>query len=75
MGIELPHIIQDFVDSSNRHDVQSILSCFSDDAVVRDEGGTLRGQNAIKRLDYENNREIQIPVQSGAAFVRPSDLN
>ena len=47
MAIELPHIIQRYVDSSNRHDVPSILSCFSGDAVVHDEGATLHGKKAI----------------------------
>ena len=48
MAITLPHIIKEYVDSSNRHDVQSILSGFSDDAVVRDEGKTLHGKKAIE---------------------------
>jgi ketosteroid isomerase-like protein len=48
MAIKLPHIIQNYVDSTNRHDVQSILSCFSDNAVVRDEGKTLHGKKAIQ---------------------------
>jgi ketosteroid isomerase-like protein len=48
MAIKLLHIVQRYVDSSNQHDVQSILSCFSDDAVVRDEGETLRGKKAIE---------------------------
>jgi ketosteroid isomerase-like protein len=48
MAIKLPHIIQTYVDSSNRHDAQSILSCFSDNAVVRDEGETLNGKTAIE---------------------------
>jgi ketosteroid isomerase-like protein len=48
MTAELPRIIQSYFDSSNRHAVQSILSSFSDDAVVRDEGKTLHGQSAIE---------------------------
>jgi ketosteroid isomerase-like protein len=48
MTIKLPHIIQSYVDSSNQHDVQSILSCFSDDAVVHDDAETLHGRKAIK---------------------------
>ena len=48
MAITLPQIIQKYVDSSNRHDVQSILSCFSDDAVVHDEAETLHGKKAIE---------------------------
>jgi len=47
MAITLPQIIQKYVDSSNRHDVQSILSCFSDDAVVHDEAETLHGKKTI----------------------------
>ena len=48
MAITLPQIIQKYVDSSDRHDVQSILSCFSDDAVVHDEAETLHGKKAIE---------------------------
>jgi len=48
MTIKLPHIIQSYVDSSNRHDMQSILSCFSDEAVVRDERETLHGKKTIE---------------------------
>jgi ketosteroid isomerase-like protein len=47
MMIKLPHVIESYVDSSNRDDVQSILSCFSDDAVVHDEGKTLYGNKTI----------------------------
>ena len=48
MAIKLPQIIQKYIDSSNRHDVQSILSCFSVGAVVHDEGATLHGKKAIE---------------------------
>ena len=48
MNIKLPRIIGKYVDASNNHDVNSILSCFSDEAVVRDEGETLHGKKAIE---------------------------
>jgi ketosteroid isomerase-like protein len=48
MNIKLPRIIGKYVDASNKHDVDSILSCFSDEAVVRDEGETLHGKKAIE---------------------------
>jgi len=48
MAIKLSHIIQLHVDSSKQHDVQSILSCFSEDVIVRDEAERLQGKNAIK---------------------------
>ena len=48
MAIRLPRIIEKYVDASNKHEVKSILSCFSDDAVVHDEGETLHGKQAIE---------------------------
>jgi len=48
MKIKLPQIIEEYVAASNRHDVKAILSCFSDEAIVRDEGETLRGEKAIE---------------------------
>jgi ketosteroid isomerase-like protein len=48
MNIKLPRIIGKYVDASNKHDVDSILSCFSDEAVVRDEGETLHGKKTIE---------------------------
>ena len=48
MTIKLPQIIEKYVDASNRHDQKSILSCFSDDALVHDEGKALHGKKAIE---------------------------
>jgi ketosteroid isomerase-like protein len=48
MTIKLPRILEKYVDASNKHDVQSILSCFSDDAIVRDEKEEHRGKKAIE---------------------------
>ena len=48
MNINLPRIIHEYVDASNAHDVKSILSCFSDDAFVHDEGKDFRGKKMIE---------------------------
>jgi SnoaL-like domain len=37
------------MDAINAHDVKSILACFNDDAVVRDENATHRGKIDIER--------------------------
>ena len=42
--MKLPSQIQHYIDASNAHDVKSILECFTDDAVVRDENATHRGK-------------------------------
>jgi ketosteroid isomerase-like protein len=46
--MKLPAVIDNYIRASNTHGVMSILSCFSEDAVVRDEGETLRGKKAIE---------------------------
>ena len=48
MPLSLTPIIQSYVDASNAHDVKSILDCFADDAVVRDENATRRGKIDIE---------------------------
>ena len=48
MTIKLPRIIKEYVDASNKHDVKAVLSCFSDDARVHDEGKALHGKKAIE---------------------------
>jgi ketosteroid isomerase-like protein len=48
MTIKLPHIIRRYIETSNRYDVRSILSCFSDDAVVHDEAKDFCGKKMIE---------------------------
>lgn len=48
MKIELPAVVQTYVDSSNRHDVKAILSCFSAGAAVQDEAHEYRGSKEIE---------------------------
>jgi hypothetical protein len=49
MIVNLPPIIHKYIDANNAHDVKSILACFSEDAVVRDENASHRGKIDIER--------------------------
>lgn len=53
MSAALPRTIQNYINASNAHDVQSILACFADDATVRDENTTHRGKSEIERWATE----------------------
>ena len=53
MSAALPRTIQNYIDASNAHDVQSILACFADDATVRDENTTHHGKIDIERWATE----------------------
>ena len=47
--MNLPITIRSYIDASNAHDVPSILACFNDGAVVRDENATHRSKIEIER--------------------------
>jgi hypothetical protein len=49
MPPELPKIIASYIESSNRHDVKSMVACFSEKAVVWDEGEKLQGKKTIEQ--------------------------
>jgi ketosteroid isomerase-like protein len=82
--IKLLPVIKTYVDASNAHDVQSIVSCFSENAVVRDEGETLHGRNAIEdwitrtiekyKFQFkpvafrENNAEVVVAIEVSGTF-------
>ena len=53
MSAALPRTIQNYIDASNAHDVESILACFADEATVRDENTTHRGKIDIERWATE----------------------
>jgi hypothetical protein len=42
--MNLPLVIQRYIDASNAHDVRAIVDCFAVDAVVRDENATRHGK-------------------------------
>jgi ketosteroid isomerase-like protein len=84
MSAALPRTIQNYIDASNAHDVQSILACFADDATVRDENTTHRGKIDIERWatetiekykfqfkplsTEEHDREIVVAVEISGTF-------
>ena len=48
MTVKLPRAINDYFDASNAHNLNSIVFCFSDGAVVCDEGKEFRGKEMIQ---------------------------
>jgi ketosteroid isomerase-like protein len=41
--VELPKAIAAYIAASNAHDADACAACFTDDAIVRDEGREVRG--------------------------------
>lgn len=49
MTLTLPLPLADYFTASNRHDIDAMLAPFMLDAIVKDEGETHRGTEAIRR--------------------------
>jgi len=46
--VELPKPIEAYIVGSNAHDADACAACFTDDAIVRDEGREMRGVAAVR---------------------------
>jgi ketosteroid isomerase-like protein len=60
----IPKAISDYIDASNTRDTTKLLSLFTDDAIVRDEGKTYKGLDEIKawRKLVNESYEFQMEV-------------
>lgn len=57
--MNLPKLIADLVDAQNSHDALAYVACFSETAVVFDEGRTHRGKAEIRRWIENANSQYQ----------------
>jgi hypothetical protein len=49
MSFQLPPIVTDYLAASDRKDVDAVVACFTDDALVIDEDQEWRGHAGIRR--------------------------
>ena len=47
MSVELPEPIAAYMAAENGHDMEALAQCFANDAVVKDEGRTIRDGEVI----------------------------
>jgi len=57
MALHLPKLIEIFMTSENTHDTDALASCFTADAIVRDEDHTRTGLTAIAAWRRETDRK------------------
>lgn len=63
MDITLPAPIGIYLASENAHDPSAIDRCFAADAIVRDEGRTIKGIAAIKAWRVESGEKYRHSVE------------
>ena len=70
MSLHLPKPIEIFIASENTHDTDALASCFTADAIVRDEGHTMTGLTAIATWRRETERKYHHTVEPVAVAGR-----
>jgi hypothetical protein len=63
MDIELPTPIAIYVAAENQGHTEIVANCFTQRAVVRDEGQTIEGLAAIKQWEAETKRKYQHTIE------------
>ena len=63
MSVDLPEPIVAYLAAENRHDTGALARCFTEDAVVRDEGQTFKGLADIKQWKAETKKKYQHTVE------------
>ena len=65
--LKLPTPITGYLAAANSDDAGRVASYFSDDAIVRDEGRTIRGPNAVRAWAEETRRRYRYYAEAVAA--------
>ena len=71
MILDMPKPIACYIAAENRGDADALAQCFADDAIVRDEGRTVRGNAAIRQWKLETTKKYrELPRQPGRGSFR-----
>jgi len=62
-NLDLPKPIAIYIAAENSGNVEMLNDCFADDALVRDEGLTIKGLAAIKGWKAETKRKYQHSIE------------
>ena len=60
---DLQRPLSTYFEGQNAHDVGAMLACFSDGALVRDEGREMLGRAAVRAWMEETTRKYQLTVR------------
>ena len=72
--MNLPTPIAIYVAAENRGDTEALAQCFTEHAVVRDEGKTIEGLAAIKHWKTETKRKYQHTIEPLASVQKDDKI-
>ena len=71
--MNLPRVVSIYIDASNAHDVEAIVDCFTDDAIVRDENAMRHGSTEIRRWATETIEKYKFQLKPLSADEREGE--
>jgi ketosteroid isomerase-like protein len=71
MSIHVPSPITAYIKAENEHDAQAVAACFTDEAVVRDEGMTIEGRAAIHAWKVDTSKKYNATISPLAVEAQP----
>jgi ketosteroid isomerase-like protein len=57
--VKLPTTIAEYFAAANSDDADRVAACFAENAVVRDEGGEIRGKSAVRSWAEDTRRKYR----------------
>jgi hypothetical protein len=76
MAVELPNPIADYFEADRQKGAEAITRCFAEDAMVKDEGHTYSGRDAIRQWKADSStkytytsKPVAIASQGGRTVV------
>lgn len=70
MPLNLPAPVAAYIAAENTDDASALAHCFTENAVVQDEGRTMKGLAAIQRWKTETKQKYQYTVEPLAAVQK-----
>jgi ketosteroid isomerase-like protein len=80
MPVKLSKSLAEYFAASNTDDADRIAACFTADAIVHDEGGDIRGRDAVRawaeetRRKYRFHAEVRMVEEAGDLTVVTAHL-
>ena len=75
MVVDLPKAIAAYIAAENGHDGQDLAQCFTEDAVVRDEGRTIKGLPAIEQWKAGTKKKYQHTIEPLGSVQKDGKVN
>ena len=63
MTVKLPAIIAEYFDADRKRSADAVADCFTDDAIVKDEGHSYTGRDAIRQWKADSSTKYTYSVE------------